>query len=172
MAIEESSDDTPLPPIARGRGTVWREREFSALYREAFQDCCRLAFALVGDRGIAEEVVQDAFARLLAKWHRVRDPGAYLRRVVVSRCRDVQRRRQVVSRLGLVAVPEVVEHAPDEMHDVLAALPARQRAALTLRYYEDLPIDEIASIMRTRPGTVKSLIHRGLRLLSEEMIEQ
>jgi RNA polymerase sigma factor (sigma-70 family) len=53
----------------------------------------------------------------------------------------------------------------DELFDVLAELPARMRAALVLRYYEDLPEDDIAALLGCAPGTVRSLIHRALARL-------
>jgi RNA polymerase sigma factor (sigma-70 family) len=60
----------------------------------------------------------------------------------------------------------------DEMWGALTRLPAKRRVALVLRYYEDLPIVEIAELMQVRPGTVKSLIHRGLASLKEQLKEQ
>jgi RNA polymerase sigma factor (sigma-70 family) len=65
--------------------------------------------------------------------------------------------------------PRLVEPAPelDELWTVLAGLPERRRAALVLRYYEDLPIDEIARLLDCRPGTVSSLLNRGLADLRE-----
>jgi RNA polymerase sigma factor (sigma-70 family) len=53
----------------------------------------------------------------------------------------------------------------EEMREALLALPARQRAAIVLRYYEDLPDHQIAEILRCRPGTVRSLVTRGVRAL-------
>ena len=59
----------------------------------------------------------------------------------------------------------------NELLDVLATLPERQRAALVLRYYADLPGSEIATMLGCREGTVKSLIHRGLEKLREKVGE-
>ncbi len=93
---------------------------------------------------------------------------AYRRR---EPCRDALRRRRVAAALTLGRGQDATEPTGDLLHDRSAALPARQRAVLVLRFYEDLPNDEVARLLKTRPGTVKSLVHRGLAAL-REVIEQ
>ena len=65
-------------------------------------------------------------------------------------------------RRARVPAAEAIMSEPDELWDALATLPARQRAAVVLRYYADLPVAEIGAALGCRPGTVKSLLHRGL----------
>jgi RNA polymerase sigma factor (sigma-70 family) len=142
---------------------------FAVLYRESFDRMWRLAFLIVGDRGVAEEVVQDAYARVLERWSGLDEPAAYLRVSVVNRSRDVLRRRMLLDRLPLVARRSEAEAPPDPLWDALAHLPANQRAALVLRFYEDLPVREVAALLKVREGTVKSLVHRGLARLREEI---
>jgi RNA polymerase sigma factor (sigma-70 family) len=82
---------------------------------------------------------------------------------LVNRCRDVQRRRRFRDRER----PDATEShdQPDHLRDAIAALPVRERTAIVLRFYQDLSIDEIAHTMATRPGTVKSLLHRAVARL-------
>jgi RNA polymerase sigma factor (sigma-70 family) len=138
------------------------------LFRERWVPSVRLAMALTSDRGAAEEIVQDAFLAVAKRWTTVDNPGGYLRTSVVNGCHDHHRRLGVRRRVPPPPV-EVVQQAPeyDELWSVLARLPERRRAALVLRYYEDLPIDEIARLLDCRPGTVSSLLHRGLADLEE-----
>lgn len=132
----------------------------------------RLATLLVDDQARAEELVQDAFVRVHRRWDRIDNPGAYLRTAVVNACRSHHRRRAMVKRREPVLHADagaVTSQHPDELGDALAALPYRRRAAIVLRYYADLPDDEIAEALGVRPPTVRTLIHRGLADLREEL---
>ncbi len=139
---------------------------FESLYAEEVDAMARLAFLMVGSEEQAEELVHDAFARLYERWDRVDNPGGYLRTCVVNGCRDRLRRR-TVERRHATSSPGTAEPATDHLADVLAALPYRQRAAVVLRYYEDRTEADIAELLGVRPGTVKSLLHRGLASLRE-----
>lgn len=136
---------------------------FEELYRTEYRSMVRLAFVLAD--GAAEEVVQDAFARVFERWSSIDRPKAYLRVCVVNGSRDVLRRR----RLAVWRRPDPpaasTELAADHLLDALGALTPRQRAAVVLRYYEDLPESEIALLLGVRPGTVKSILHRSLSQL-------
>ena len=138
------------------------------LFRERWVPSVRLAIALTSDRGAAEEIVQDAFLAMARRWATVDNPAGYLRTSVVNRCHDHHRRIGVRRRVPRPPA-EVTQEAPeyDELWTVLARLPERRRAALVLRYYEDLPLDEIARLLGCRPGTVSSLLHRGLAEIKE-----
>jgi RNA polymerase sigma factor (sigma-70 family) len=133
------------------------------LFRARRDPSIRLAVFLVGDVTLAEELVQDAFLEVTRRWHELDNPAGYLRTTVVNRCRNHRRRLALVGRRP-VPPPPLVTEAPelDELWSVLARLPARRRAAVVLRYYEDLPIAEIARLLGCREGTVSSLLHRGL----------
>lgn len=133
----------------------------------------RFGHVLTGNPQEAEDLVQEALAKSLRRWRRARadDPLAYVRRVMVNT--HVTQWRRWGSRIQLGDVPEPValdvrirrSEEWDVLRRALALLPARQRAVLVLRYFEDLPDPVIASLLSCRPGTVRSLASRGLAAL-------
>ena len=137
----------------------------------------RLAVHLVDDQGSAEDVVQDVFAGLDPA--RVDDPERYLRRAVVNRSRSALRRRRVarafagrVTRIELVEAadaPTVRSAERERMLAAIARLPRRQREAVVLRYYEDLPVAEIARVLDASPAAVSSALTRALATLATTM---
>jgi RNA polymerase sigma-70 factor (sigma-E family) len=156
-----SSAEVPSPasaePDAPERATTFEE-----LFQQRYEPMMRVAFLLVGSRAEAEDVVQDAFARVNLRWSRIDNPAGYLHRCVVNRSHDVLRRRRVEQRLWWMHRHETSELDADEMGDALAALPPARRTAIVLRYYAGLSEQQIAEAMDVRPGTVKSLLHRGM----------
>jgi DNA-directed RNA polymerase specialized sigma24 family protein len=106
---------------------------------------------------VGEEVAQEAFVALHAKWEQIIDRDAYLRTVVVNLSRTVQR-RQIRERLHLVPGRDESSTTPsvDETWSIVRRLPADQRAVVVLRYYEDLPLAAIAVVLGQPVGTVKS----------------
>lgn len=151
------------------------------LYLRHAPEAVRLAYVLTGDRSLAEDLVQDAFARLAGRFAHLRDPAAfdaYLRRTVVNLAYSYFRRRRVerayLEREGSLVRPNAPAGDPetrDEVWTALQRLPVRQRAAIALRFYEDLPDDRIADVLGCRPATVRSLIHRGLQTLRTEVTD-
>jgi RNA polymerase sigma-70 factor (sigma-E family) len=139
---------------------VWPQ-DLVSLYRARYGDMVRLAFLMTGSSAEAEEIVQDAFVRVRTRIDRVDNPSAYLRTAVVNGCRNRYRRILVERRHASPAQPATNDRV-DEMSDALAALPTRQRAVIVLRYYAGMSEAEIADTLGCRPGTVKSLSHRGL----------
>ena len=147
----------------------------SALYRAYAVGLIRLAYLMLGDRAAAEDVVQDAFFGLYRRWDRLADPrGAlpYVRSSVLNGCRTALRRRALGHRLTAYQPPagsaEAAVLSREEREEVMRAvrqLPDRQREALVLRFYLDLPDLEIARVMGIRPGTVRSAMHRALKAL-------
>lgn len=146
----------------------------------------RTAYLLSGDRHLAEDLVQNAFAKLYLAWHRVRSReslDAYVRRIIVNENTSWHRRAW---RRNETAVDEIPErpNPGDPNHEfdlrdglwpLVQRLPARQRAAVVLRYYEDLTERETAEILKCSVGTVKSQTSRAiatLRAAYEEVSER
>jgi RNA polymerase sigma-70 factor (sigma-E family) len=160
------------------RGTA--EVAVTALYHEHALGLTRLAHVMLGDQGAAEDVVQEAFAGLFRRWAFLDDPAkapAYLRSAVLNGCRNVARRGAPPVHVEVIAADgaDAALLAAEERRAVLAALrelPGRQREALVLRYFLDLPDAEIARSMGIRPGTVRSAVHRGLAALERVMREE
>ena len=145
------------------------EQAFVALYRERYDPMVRLAYLMTGRQAIAEELVQDAFVSVHRGWERATNPPAYLRTAVVNACRSWGR-RQSLERLRRPAPPEATTMVADEMWDVLQTLPPRQRAAIVLRFYEDLPDEEIAVLLGCKVATVRTAVFRGLEKLRKEIV--
>jgi RNA polymerase sigma-70 factor (sigma-E family) len=142
------------------------------LYARHAAEAIRLAYMLTGDRVVAEDLVQDAFVKLAGRLVHLRDPdafAAYLRRTVVNLTNSYFRRKRLerayVRRIAVE--PARAAETPDtdrrdELWSHLQRLPVRQRTAVVLRIYEDLPEQRVAEILGCRPGTVRSLLSRGL----------
>jgi RNA polymerase sigma-70 factor (sigma-E family) len=159
--------------------TEIRGGRLAQLYLTHAEDAVRLAYLLTGDRALAEDLVQDAFVRLAGRLVHLRDQSAfpaYLRRTVVNLANSHYRRKRV-ERAYLKREQRAVQPDP-QLDDVgqreylwaaLQRLSGRQRAAIVLRFYEDLSEQRVAEILRCRPGTVKSLVSRGLETLRQEI---
>ena len=135
-------------------------------------------FPVTGDLHEAEEIVQEAYARASTHWARLRDydvPEAWVRRVAMNLAADRGRRLQRQARALLRAGPAA--HVPPAsvealaLAEALATLPVRQRQAIVLHHLVDLPVDEVAAILGTRSGTVKSWLARGRRTLAARLGE-
>jgi RNA polymerase sigma-70 factor (sigma-E family) len=145
------------------------------LYMLHAPDALRFAYLLTGDRALAEDLVQDAFARLVGRLVHLRRGEAfpaYLRQTVLNLSRMHFRHRRVerayLERQGRTRPADATASGIDVQWDLWSAvqqLPERQRAAIVLRYYEDLSEREIADALRCRPGTVRSLLSRGMQAL-------
>ncbi len=132
----------------------------------------RLAVLLVGSRAEAEEVVQEAFLSVSDRLDDLDQPGAYLRTTVVNRCRSLLRRRQTVevnraaveTYYGRAVQSGDVELPPQlgELGAALAELNERQRTVIVLRYFLDLPDEQIAETIEAAPSTVRTIAHRAL----------
>jgi RNA polymerase sigma-70 factor (sigma-E family) len=136
----------------------------------------RTAYLLCGDWDRAEDVVQDALARLYVHWRRASRAGsvdAYARRTVVNAFLAEGRRPWRRER-STDAVPDTAYADPttaadsrDELLRALAQLGPSQRAIVVLRYWDDLSVEETASVLGTSTGNVKSQAARGLAHLRQ-----
>ena len=147
---------------------------FDDLYRANYESLVRLGFLLTLSEDVARDLVHDVFVRVYGRWDSLEDPVPYLRRSVVNASRSWHRRRRLVrseARTRSATHADVVVFDADELFDVLGRLPARQRAAIVLRFYEQMSDSEIAALLHCRPGTVASLVHRGCARLRSAMAE-
>ncbi len=153
-------------PIA-SLGVSDRAVDFEEFYSATYPAMLRLGVALLPSRPVAEDVVQEAYAKVFRGFASVNNPEAYVRRTVVNLSIGFFRRRAVSVAKAPLLIPvrldAVDEH--DALLGVLDSLPTRQRAAIILRFYEQCTEAEIAAILRCRPGTVKSLLSRGIAAL-------
>lgn len=142
----------------------------------------RLAFTYVRDQATAEDRVQEAFIKAYRAWRQFThgdDPFPWLARIVINECRSFQRRhgRETVTSVppdptAASAEETVLGQARDEaLHQAVLSLPVKYRLPLVLFYFEELPSREVARILGTTPGTIRTRLHRGrdrLRQLLKE----
>ena len=157
--------------------------DFEQLVDEHQSMVFSLASRMTGDRGLAEEIAQDVFLELdrnLARLESAAHACFWLRRVTMSRSTDAMRRRKVrctdmwieIEEGHVASVEEKGSPLGARLEQMLAALPEPQRAALVLRYQEDLTPEEIAKALESPVATVKSNLHRGLKLLRAKATTQ
>jgi RNA polymerase sigma-70 factor (sigma-E family) len=174
-------------PVAGGRRSA--DSALTQLYAAHWAEMVRLAYLLVRDQGIAEDIVQDALIAIHRRWEHLSDQDnavAYLRRSVVNGARSVLRHRKVehIKLAAQAAAAERTAVAPsaeqaamgalgnDAMLRALDTLPRRQREVLVLRYFSDLSEAQIAHALDIAPGSVKAHASRGLAALRERLIAQ
>jgi len=156
------------------------EARITELYALHARKAGRLAYLLTGDPHLAEDLAQEAFVRLMGRLSSIRDEGAiasYLRRSIVNLAqkhwRKVRNERRYLSAehvsvvVRSASLPDV--ESRDAVWRALEGLPYRQRAAIVLRFYEDLSEKETARVLGWRIGTVKSSVSRGLERVRKEM---
>ena len=171
MASGVSEGNQPIWHGPATTGEIPRFTSFEGLYRDEYGPMVRLARGLVDVQETAEEIVQDAFARVYERWSRLDHPGGYLRTAVVNGARSELRKREVRRRIGLRPFVPPQPGDQDYLLDALDQLSPRQKTALVLKFYADMTEKEIAEAMGVRPGTVKSATSRGLAEL-RKVVEQ
>lgn len=142
--------------------------DIEQVYRDHRLPLVRLGFLLTGSREDSEDLVQSAFATASAHWYEIEQPLAYLKRAVVNQASDLHKRRarerSRPAAEGVTEIPEV-----DETWAILQRLPHKQRMVVVLRFYEDLPLLEIARLLDRPPATVRSDLRRALGRLRKAL---
>jgi len=163
----------PAPILVVSQGTT-----LEGLYQAEYPRLVGLARTILASADGAEEVVQEAFVRTLARWGAVQDhedPLPYVRSAVINICRSRFRRKVVPLRPAGVepsAEATAAGHARrDAVVAALAELPTRQREVVALRYFGGLSTAETARELSIAEGTVKAHLHRGLAALREQLEE-
>jgi RNA polymerase sigma-70 factor (sigma-E family) len=146
----------------------------AAFVRARGLELTRFAYLITGDRGRAEDLVQDVLLALHRRFGSVldvNDPAAYARRAIVNAHLSWLRRRRLLE-LPSDHVPEQpcsdtteFDVVADQTWELLATLPARQRTVLVLRYYLGYGDNDIAALLDCREGTVRSLATRAFKIL-------
>jgi RNA polymerase sigma-70 factor (sigma-E family) len=159
-------------------GHAAQDVQFAEFVKARGGSLFRTAFLLTSNTHGAEELVQDTLALLYPKWDRAAQadaPLAYVRRALVNRFVSGQR-RPAARDIAMWELPDRPDPAADQaglvtdrmlLWQLLATLPQRQRAALVMRYFHDLPDDEIAAALGCRHATVRSLISRGVAAMRD-----
>jgi RNA polymerase sigma-70 factor, ECF subfamily len=164
MLVDESVDLRVVGPTGA----------FEDLYRKEFSGVLGLAYALSGNRWIAEDLTQEAFLSAHRDWGRIGaydDPGAWVRRVVTNLSVSAFRRRMVeakaLARLarGQVWILPELSAEDEQFWRAVRSLPRRQAQVVTLHYLEERSVVEIADVLDIAPGTVKKHLFDGRRAL-------
>ncbi len=152
------------------------DAEFTEFVRARSGALLRTAYLILGDHALAQDLVQEALTKVYLAWPRIQKREgveAYARVVVVNTAISWKRRKGWHNEQPVDELPESVDgvdEGPEERLAVwrtLLTLPPRQRAALVLRFYEDLSVAETARIMGCAEGTVKSQVSQGIARLRE-----
>ena len=155
---------------ALGTRETSRAAAFEALYVELYPRLAGFCYGLTGDTQVAQEVAQEAFARLFSKVGTVRQPRAWLHLVATNLCRDTWRRqerdRSLVERAAQVWVHETPAH-DSSVRDLVERLPERLRSVVLLHYYADLPVAEVAIVLHRPVGTIKRRLLEARAVLAE-----
>ncbi len=145
-----------------------RDDGYSEFFAREFPPVTRVCFAIVGSRGRAEEIAQDAFLAAFRHWRKVSQyekPGAWVRRVAVRKA--IRSRRSESPGLGEL---EPIAAGPDgsglDLRAAIARLPPKQRGAVALHYLEDRPVAEVAEILGCSESTARVHLHRARTALA------
>jgi RNA polymerase sigma-70 factor (ECF subfamily) len=153
---------------------------FDDFYETNFDRVARALVLAGADRESAWDATQEAFARALRRWRTVHDmdrPDGWVYVVAMNQVRDRWRRDE---RQRAAAQPETEPVADNtgavatrlSVRDLIATLPPRQRQAVVLRYFADLPIADVADAMGCAVGTAKATLHQALRNLRIEFEDE
>lgn len=147
--------------------------EFEPFFRTEHPRLLSTAVAMVGDREVARELVQEALLRTYHAWAKVsllERPGAWTRRVLVNLCVDVHRRRSNEQRAMSLVSPSRDAEAPalpsSAFWAVVRRLPKLQRSVVALHYVHDLSVAEVAGVLGVSEGTVKTSLMRARATLA------
>jgi RNA polymerase sigma-70 factor (sigma-E family) len=169
--------------VVEGRVAVdSTEEDFAHFVRARWDSLVRTAYLLTGDQGRAEDLVQTTLVKVHRRWGHIsgESPYAYTRAALANESASWWRRRRVAETLGEVPAHADRAHgdayaafdARDELARAVLQLPARMRAVIVLRYFEDLSEADTAAALGMSMGSVKSQASRGLDRLRAVMAEQ
>lgn len=162
-------------------GTADRDADFSAWMTARQAWLLRTAYLLTGDHHVAEDLVQNTLAKVYLSWHKVRDRGSvdgYARRILVNENNSMWRRAWKKREVSSDTIPDWATDADgpsgadrSALWNLVLTLPRKQRAAVVLRYYEELTEAETAEVLGCSVGNVKSQTSRALAALRRTAAE-
>jgi RNA polymerase sigma factor (sigma-70 family) len=164
-----------VTPRARGARTIGGvtevDIEYTAFFRDEFPSVLRTITLMLRDQSRAEEITQDAFIQLLVGWPKIsryERPGAWVRRVAVRLAMRSIRRDRLWARVREGLLPSAPARSSRfDLDGAIRRLPASQRAAIVLHYYEDRPLAEVALILGCAEPTARVHLHRGRNRMRE-----
>lgn len=149
------------------------EADFADFYAATWSRTLAVTYALTGDRGVAEELAQEAYVKAWSHWRKVstyEQPGAWVRQVATRLSVSRWRRTRVAATWLARTRPEPPVEAHDETTTALVRalqqIPEAQRRAVVLHHLADLPVDEVARIEHSPVGTIKARLSRGRTALA------
>ena len=153
-------------------GAARRVTSFEDFYTATFRDLSRYAWRLTRDDGLADELAQEALTRVCARWPVMREPRPYAFRVVTNLARD-HWRREALDRAARreLARPETTPGPDAAVLDAVRRLSPVLRDTVALHYYADLPVDEVARVLRRPVGTVKRRLFDARAQLAQTLEE-
>ena len=165
---------------ASGSDARDQSRDLSTVFYEEYPRLWSIAFAMLGDAHLAEEVVMETFVKAFSSWTRLRRldyPPGYLKKIVLNLCRSKLRRRSVELRVNALAHGSREREANEweqagsdirlDVLEALAELSPMQRACVVLRYFDDMTDRQVAETLDCSVGTVKSHIFRARKALGK-----
>lgn len=152
---------------------------FDDFYRAEYHSVVGLAYAMTGNRWVAEDLAQDAFIAAQHSWDKIREydqPGAWVRRVLanrsISRFRRLRTEKRALPRLAAAeastSLPDVSTHA-DEVWGMVCRLPRRQAQVTALTFVDGCSLQEIGEILEMSPFTAKTHLQRAKATLAEQL---
>jgi RNA polymerase sigma-70 factor (ECF subfamily) len=139
-------------------------------YEDTVADLTGYLVTLVGDLGVAQDLAQESFVRVFARWRHVEHPRAYVYMTAVNLAKMHWRRSgregRAYSFLSRGSDESVEAHDP-WLRDLVERLPKRLRTPVLLHYYADLPVDEVAATLHLPVGTAKRRLHEARAILRE-----
>lgn len=166
--------DSALPHVhgARTIGLVTDvDIEYTAFFRDEYPAVLRTITLMLRDQPRGEEITQDAFIQLLLGWPKISrydQPGAWVRRVAVRLAMRSIRRDRMWARVREGLLPSAPSRSSRfDVDGAIRRLPASQRAAIVLHYYEDRPLAEVAMILGCAEPTARVHLHRGRNRMRE-----
>jgi RNA polymerase sigma-70 factor (ECF subfamily) len=160
------------------RVAVERQAEYATFYVAQFRPVARTVYLVLYDREHAEDITQDAFVQLYVHWPKVARydaPYAWVRRIafpIADRAAHRERQRLHLSRLSLESLAPAPAPMDIDLLRAAAALPARQRAAIALHYYEDRPVAEVADLLGCSTAAAKVMLHRARQALAARLADK